>query len=166
MTTTWTTRALAAAIGVLLAAAIVGLASLPTGASRVDAVAPASSRVAGTVRLGDTRVLLLSDAGRLRVVVAYRDDKGWFAVGGTRPPADSVVAWTATRGGGPVPALSTVYGRAEGATVEVRWTDGRVSRTVPATGGTFVVARRGHVRSTVLLVRAPNGDVVDRVEGP
>ena len=166
MTTPRTTRALAAAIGVVLAAALVGLASLPTGAARADAVAPSSSRVAGSVPLGGTRVLLLSDAGRLRIVVAYRDDKGWFSVRGTPPPRDAAVAWTATRGGGPVPPLSAVYGRVEGATVEVRWADGRVSRTTPATGGTFVVARRGHVRSGVLLVRAPNGDVIDRVAGP
>jgi hypothetical protein len=166
MTAIARTRALAAAIGLVLAAALVGLASLPTGAASADAVAPPSSRVAGRVALGDARVLLLSDAGRLRIAVAYRDDKGWFRVEGTRPPDDAAVAWTATRGGGPVPALSSVYGRVEGATVEVRWADGRVSRTVPATGGTFVVARRGHVRSQALLVRDTNGDVIDTVEGP
>jgi hypothetical protein len=164
--TTRATRTLAASIAIVLAAALVGLAALPTGATRADAIAPVSSRVAGSVPLGDVRVVLLSDGGRLRIAVAYRDDKGWFSVRGTTPPGDAAVAWTATRGGGPVPPLSAVYGRAEGATVEVRWVDGRVSRTTPATGGTFVVARRGHVRSQVLLVRAANGDVTDRVEGP
>ncbi len=159
-------KALAFAVAALLAAALVGLASLPTGASRADAVAPSNSRVAGRASVGDAQVLLLSKAGHLRVVVAYRDDKGWFGVPVTPPPSDAAVAWTATRGSGPVPALSSVYGRVDGATVDVRWADGRVSRTSTATDGTFVVARRGRVRSTALLVRGAAGDVVARVSGP
>ena len=41
-----------------------------------------------------------------------------------------------------------------GVTAEVRWADGRVSRTTTATDGTFVVARPGRVRSSAVLVRS------------
>jgi hypothetical protein len=159
-------RALGLAIAVVLGAALVGVATLPTGAARADAVAPSGTRVAGRDRVGDAQVLLVSDGGRLQVVVAYRDDKGWFGVPVTPPPRDAAVAWTATKGSGRIPALSSVYGRVDGVTVEVRWRDGRVDRTETATDGTFVIARPGRARSATVLVRAANGDVAERVEGP
>lgn len=160
------TRLLAVAVGVVLAAALVGLAALPTGAPHAEAVVPPDSRVAGTAVVDGARVLLVSKAGRLRVVIAYRGDKGWFGARATAPPAHTAVAWTATRGAGPVPALSAVYGRVTGATVQVQWADGRASRAVTATDGTFVTARAGRVRARAVLVRGANGDVVERVAGP
>jgi hypothetical protein len=63
-------RALAVAIAVVLGAALVGLASLPTGASRADAVVASDTRVAGRAPVGDATVLLVSKSGRLGVVVA------------------------------------------------------------------------------------------------
>jgi hypothetical protein len=159
-------RPLAVSIAVVLGAALVGLASLPTGASRADAVVASDSRVAGRAHVGDATVLLISKAGRLGVVVAYRDDKGWFGVPVEAAPRDATLAWAATRGGGQVPALSSVYGRVDGASVDVRWADGRVSRASTATDGTFVVARRGRVRAGSVVVRATGGDVVSEVRGP
>jgi hypothetical protein len=159
-------RGLAVAIAVVLGAALVGLASLPTGASRADAVVASDGRVAGETRVGDVKVLLVSKGGRLGVVVAYRDDKGWFGVPVEDAPRDATIAWAATPGGGRVPALSTVYGRVAGASVDVRWADGRVSHAATATDGTFVVARRGRVRSSSVVVRATAGAVVSEVHGP
>jgi hypothetical protein len=159
-------RALAVAIAVVLGAALVGLASLPTGASRADAVVASDTRVAGRAPVGDATVLLVSKGGRLGVVVAYRDDKGWFGVPVEDAPRDATIAWAATPGGGRVPALSSVYGRVGGASVDIRWADGRVSQTTTATDGTFVVARRGRVRSSSVVVRTTSGDVVSEVRGP
>jgi hypothetical protein len=144
---------------VVLVAALVAFASLPTGAATRDAVVPADARVAATGAVGDARVLLLSQRGRLRLLVAYHRSKGWFGVPVAPAPPGSPVAWAATRGSGIVPALSAVYGCIDGvqSKVRVRWADGRGTDASPAGDGAYLVVRRGRVRVADVSVVAADG---------
>ena len=160
------TLALVVAIVVELVVGLIGLAALPTGAATADGVVPRDARVAARAAVGDARVLLLSERGRLRVLVAYPDDKGWFGVGVRRPPPTASVAWAATRGTDDIPALTVLYGRLDGARVLVRWEDGATQETAVATDGTFLAARDGQVRSTAVEALGPDGSVLTRVDGP
>ena len=160
-------RLVLVAAGVELVAALVSLAALPTGAATPEAVVPGGARVAATTPVGgDARVLLLSDRGRLRVLVAYRGEKGWFAVPVKPPPRTASVAWAATSGGGRIPALSLVYGRLDGARVRVHWNGGATQETAAAPDGTFLVAKRSRLRSAAVEAVAADGAVLTRVEGP
>ena len=161
-----TPQAVLAAATLLLAAALVGLAGLPTGADTPQGTVPEGSRVAASTRLGDVRVMVLSARSRLNMLVAYHGEKGWHGVEVDPAPPGTVAAWAATRGGGEVPSLSAVYGRATGTRVRVRWRDGQTVEATPASDGTYLVARRGLVRSAQVLVLGDDGSVLVEVPGP
>jgi hypothetical protein len=153
--------AITGAAVVAIVAALVAFASLPTGAATRDAVVPADARVAATGTVGDTRVLLLSQRGRLRLLVVYHRAKGWFGVPVAPAPQGSPVAWAGTRGSAVVPSLSAVYGRVEGSAdrshVRVRWADGHQTVTSPASDGAYLAVRRGRVRAADVAVVAVDG---------
>ena len=159
-------RLLAASTSLLLVLSLVGLASLPTGASTATGVVPDGHRVAASAGVGEVRVMVLSASGRLGLLVAYEGEKGWHAVEVDPAPLGAVAAWAATRGAGEVPALSAVYGRAEGARVRVQWADGQLAEVSTATDGTYLVARPGRVRSAQVTVLGGDGAVIVEVEGP
>lgn len=110
--------------------------------------------------------MLLSQANRLQLLVAYKRDAKWHGVEVAPPPPRSAAAWAATRGGSGVPALSAVYGRTEGARVLVAWADGRKVEGDTGSGGVYLFARAGHVRSESVTVLATDGSVLSKVEGP
>lgn len=143
-----------------------GSFSLPTGASSADDVVPEGARVAARAPVAGARVMLLSQADRLQLLVAYKGDAGWHGVEVAPAPPRSAAAWAATRGGAGVPALSAVYGRTDGARVQVAWADGKTAEAVAGSGGVYLVARAGHVRSESVTVLAPDGSVLSKVEGP
>lgn len=161
-----TPRFVLVAAGLLLTAALVGLASVPTGAQTAEATVPDGRRVAASTTAAGVRVMVLSSGSRLALLVAYRGEKGWHGVDVDPAPAGAVVAWASTRGGGEIPALSAVYGRATGARVRVRWADGRVAEVVPESDGTYVVARTGVVRSAAVTVVGEDGTTLTEVQGP
>jgi hypothetical protein len=161
-----TPRAVLAAAGLVLVVALVGLASLPTGADTPQGTVPEGSRVASSARVGDVRVMVLSSRARLNMLVAYHGEKGWHGVEVDPAPPGTVAAWAATRGGGEVPSLSAVYGRATGTRVRVRWRDGETVETTPQPDGTYLVARPGLVRSAQVLVLGDDGSVLVEVPGP
>jgi hypothetical protein len=161
-----TPRVLLLAAAAVLAAALVGLASVPTGAETVQGTVPDGRRIAASAPVAGVRVLVLSSGQRLSLLVAYRGEKGWHGVAVDPAPANALAAWAATRGGGDVPALSAVYGRATGARVQVRWADGRVADATPASDGTYLVARPGLVRSRHVTVLGDDGAVLTEVAGP
>ena len=159
------TRVLGMAAAALVVAAIVGLIALPTGASSAAAVVPADERVVAAATVRGARVMVLARRERVHLFVAYERNGGWHGVEVQAPPADSAVAWAATRGGSGVPPLSAVYGRATASRVQVQWADG--SKTDAAVkSGTWLVTRPGHVRSKSVTVLAADGTVVSTVEGP
>ena len=161
----------AAAVG-LFATAVIAVASYPTGAATVAAVVPDGARVAARQPVGSARVLLVSDSGRLRVLVAYPGPKGWLRVAAPPGPAQAAAAWVSTPGGRGVPALAAVYGRVsaplgpEPVSVEVTWADGRRSRGPVAVDGSFLVARERPVRSRSLTVLGADRSTVLEVRGP
>jgi hypothetical protein len=161
-------RLLGAVVAVLLVAGVVGLASIPSGASSPAGTVSNSARITARTSVGAARLLLVTEGGRLQLVVAHRRHGDWFGVPVDRPPADSAAAWAATRGGGGVPPLSAVYGRAQRAAagVHVTWTDGRASDIVPARDGSWLVAREGHVRSRQVTVTDAAGAVLSDIKGP
>jgi hypothetical protein len=161
-----TPRAVLAAAALLLAVALVGLASVPTGADTPQGTVPDGRRVAAQTRVGDVWVMVLSGRSRLNLLVAYRGEKGWHGVAVDPAPAGAVAAWAATRGGGDVPALSAVYGRATGAEIRVRWADGWTAVTETASDGTYLSARPGMVRSSDVTVVGDDGAVLNEVKGP
>jgi hypothetical protein len=149
----------AAAI-VVIVGGLVLYASLPTGASTRAAIVPADARVVATRPVGAARVLLLSQRGRLRLLVAYHRSKGWFGAPVNPAPQGSPLAWAATRGSGAVPALAALYGRVDAddrAEVSVRWADGRLDVVHPSSDGAYLVARRGRVRAAEVTVAAADG---------
>ena len=159
-------RLLQVSAGVLLVAALIGLASLPTGAASAAATVPDGRRLAASAAVADVRVMVVSAAGRLNLVVAYKGEKGWHGVDVDPAPRGAVAAWAATRGAGEVPALSAVYGRADGPRVRVQWADGRTADAVTASDGTYLVARAGRVRSQQVTVVGDDGAVIIEVRGP
>lgn len=157
-------------VGVIVTVAFLGLAllaSLPTGADRPQDAVPPGARLADDRRIDDdTRVQVLSSQGRISVQVAYRGPKGWLGTGLGALPDDTVAAWAATGGSGPVPALSVVYGRAPAEEIEVTWEDGEVTTAQAASDGVFVVARDGRHRSRGVVMRDAAGASVLEVDGP
>ena len=161
-----TPRLVLVAVALLLTAALIGLASVPTGAQTAEATVPDGRRVAASTTVAGVRVMTLSSGSRLALLVAYRGEKGWHGVDVDPAPAGAVVAWASTRGGGEIPALSAVYGRATGTRVRVRWADGRAVEVVPKSDGTYVVARTGVVRSAAVTVLGEDGSTLSEVQGP
>jgi hypothetical protein len=161
-----TPRLLLVATAVLLVAALVGLASVPTGADTPQGTVPDGRRIAASTSVGDVRVMVLSTRSRLSLLVAYRGEKGWHGVAVDPAPSGALAAWAATRGGGDVPALSAVYGRATGAEIRVRWADGRTAVARTASDGTYLLARPGMVRSSQVTVLGDDGAVLSEVAGP
>ncbi|MEY2569640.1 MAG: hypothetical protein QOE35_4169 [Actinomycetota bacterium] len=102
----------------------------------------------------------------MQILVAYHRDEGWHGVEVPAPPARSAAAWAATRGGAGVPALSVVYGRADGARVKVEWIDGQLTETTVGADHAYLLARRGHVRSKSVSALGADGAVLSTVKGP
>ncbi len=138
-------RILVAAVGLLLLGDVVALAALPSGARKLEGVLPEGNRVVLTRTLSGVRVIVVERGENLRLVVAYKQRGRWRSVHVDPAPAGSNAAWAATRGAGPVPAFSAVYGRAPGDKIVVRWQDKEVTETVPV-NGVYLAVRRGHVR--------------------
>jgi hypothetical protein len=159
-------QAVAGVAGLLLVAALVGLASVPTGADTPQGTVPDGRRVAASTSVGDVEVMVLSTTARLNLLVAYHGEKGWHGIAVDPAPPGAVAAWAATRGGGEVPALSAVYGRATGAEVRVRWADGQTAVAGTASDGTYLAARPGLVRSSRVTVLGDDGAVLSEVKGP
>jgi hypothetical protein len=159
-------RLLAALAALLFAASLVGLASLPTGYSSVRATVPEGRRIAAQAPVDRVQVMVLSTSSRLELLVVYRGDKGWQRIRLDPIPAGTVAAWVATRGSDDVPALSVVFGRAQGTRVAVRWKDGRTNEVAPERDGTYLVARAGRVRSAHVGVLGDDGAVITEVDGP
>lgn len=152
-------------VGFAVFASLVLLASLPTGGDDPADVVPDGARLAAQAPVDDAHVLLLSESGRLRVQVAYRDTKGWLAASLGQRGDDVVAARTSTAGGGPVPALTAVFGRPPGDQVTVTWADGKVDEAVVESDGAFLVARAGVHDSESVVVRR-DGEIVVEVPGP
>jgi hypothetical protein len=161
-----TPRAVLIAAGVLLVVALIGLASLPTGAATANGTVPDGRRVAAAATVSDVRVMLLSSSRRLGLLVAYEGEKGWHGVEVDPAPRGAVAAWAATTGAGDVPALSAVYGQADGVKVRVRWSDGRTNEVTTESDGTYLIVRPGRVRSDHVTILGEDGAVVTEVEGP
>ena len=157
---------LAAASAVLLLVALVALAVVEPGEDSVDAVVPDGARIVGRQRIDDANVLLVREGDRLQVVVAHQERGGWFATEVDPAPSTASAAWVATRGDGPVPALSAVYGRSVGTRVTVQWADGGSGEANAASGEPFLIVRAGHQRSQKVTMLGPDGSVVAEVTGP
>lgn len=158
---------LAGACALLLVVAIFALVVAETGEDSIDAVVPAGARVVARRPVVDgATVLLVSRRDRLQIVVAHKERGGWFATEVDPAPAGASASWVATRGDGPVPALSAVYGRSVGTDVAVEWADGRNDTTQAAAGEPFLVVREGHRRSARVTMKGADGAVVAEVAGP
>lgn len=157
---------LAVACAVLLVIALVALAVVDPGEDSVDAVIPDGARIVQRQQIDDANVLLVREGDRLQVVVAHKERGGWFATEVDPAPSTASAAWVATRGDGPVPALSAVYGRSVGTKVTVQWADGRTGEASAAAGDPFLIARPGHQRSRKVTMLGPDGAVVAEVSGP
>jgi hypothetical protein len=153
-------------IAALLLAGLIVVAGTPTGAAGVRGVVPEDGRLIADRPLGGVHVLLVSRNGPLQVIVAYRGEKGWLGLHVPEARAGAQVAWTATDGRGPVPALSALYGRVNGTGVIARWSDGATERIALGADGAFLAVRRGAVRPSSLSVLGPGGTVIREVPGP
>lgn len=149
----------------VFAAALVVFASLPTGATTPEGVVPETSRLVSSRVVGEARALLASEAGVLRLHVAYRGPKRWLGVGLRPAPAGAAAAWAATPGEGGVPALSAVYGRVTGTAVRVDWSDGQSSTGPTESDGAYLVARPGRVPAVKVVALDENGAVIAEVPG-
>jgi hypothetical protein len=138
-------RILIGVVAALLVGDVVALAALPSGSRTLAAVIPEGNRVLLSSSLGAVRVLVTDGSNNnLRLLVAYKQHKRWHSVKVDPAPAGSNAAWAATKGAGPVPAFSAVYGRSEVPKVVVRWSDATTTEVVPAKG-VYLAVRRGHV---------------------
>jgi hypothetical protein len=153
-------------VAALLVAGLIGLAALPTGSSSPAAAAPSDARVSASRTVGPVRVLLLAKQGRLRVLIAYHQAKGWFGVSVDPAPPDAVAAWTATRGSKSIPALAAVYGRTDAATARVTWRDGAVDTTAVGRDGNYLMVRRGRMAATKVDLLKGDGSIATTVPGP
>lgn len=158
-------RVLGLAAGAAVLVAVSGLvvvAALPTGASSAAAVVADGLRIAATASVDDAEVLVATDGRQPRAVLAYRGPKGWLGAELGRAPRGAAAAWATTEGEGPVPAVSVVFGRADGDRVEVRWVDGTTTTAVPSADGHYVAVREGSDAPATVTVRR-GGEVVDEV---
>jgi hypothetical protein len=158
-------RVAGVAAAVLLGAGLVAFASYPTGTARPDGVVRGGARVAAADRVGDVWVMLVSDQGRLGVVVAYNEGKGWLGVRLAPAPGRGIASYATTPGSGPIPALSAVFGRVDGGPgqVRVRWADGRDQQAMVAVDGTYLVTRPGRVRGHDVRAVDEGGGVLAEV---
>jgi hypothetical protein len=108
----------------------------------------------------------VSRHGALSAHVAYESAKGWLDLGLPSAPTGAVAAWAGTGGRGPIPALSAVYGRAPGSTVEVLWTDGTETSVRTQSDGVYLTARSGQVRAAHVKVLAEDGTTTLEIDGP
>jgi hypothetical protein len=160
-------KALGVAIAAIAVAGIVALAVRPTGEATLTGVVPSDGRVVQARAIRGARVLLVSRPRGLRLLVAYRLDKGWFAARAPAPPSGSEIAWISTKGDAHIPTLSAVYGRVDGASVvRVRWFDGRVTSARAGSDGAFLLLRNGRMRSGIVIVFDSRGAIVRKVRGP
>ena len=157
---------LAGACAGLLVLGLVAVLTLDPGGDSVEDVVPDGASIVARRPVGDATVLLVSDSGRFQVVVAHKERGGWFATRATPAPATASASWVATRGDGPVPALSAVYGRSVGQVVTVDWADGRTGEARSAPGDGFLIVRSGHQRSAKVTMRGGDGAVLAEVAGP
>ena len=152
-------------IVILLAVGLTAVASFPTGAATPADLVGRSGRLAASAAVGDVEVLLSVDGGELVAIVAYPSAKDWLGVDLEAVPGGTAAAWAATSGGGSVPALSAVYGRAPGAHVVVHWSDGERSRIATERDGAYVVARAGvHTVERAVILDDTGGVVLEVTE--
>lgn len=151
----------AAVLSLLVVVALVAVAGFPTGERSPAALVPPGGRLAAQAAIDDVRVLLTVQEGELVGIVAYQGEKGWLGIDLEPVAGSTPAAWAATDGAddtnAPVPAMSTVYGRADGAEVEVEWSDGRTDRAATARDGAYAVARRGRVGVDKVVVLDGDG---------
>jgi hypothetical protein len=141
------------AVVALLIGDAIALVAIPSGAKHFADVLPKGTHTLVTQHIGGARVVLVERNTALVLVVAYEQRSRWHSVTVDPAPTKSNAAWAPTKGSGPVPAFSAVYGRAPGAKVEVHWHDGQVT-TVPTTGGVYLTLRRGQVKPDQVVVDA------------
>jgi len=153
-------------VAALLVAGLIGLAALPTGSSSPATAVPSDARLSFSRTVGPVRVLLLSRRGRLQVLIAYHQAKGWFGVLVDPAPPGALAAWTASRGSASIPALSAIYGRTEAATARVTWRDGRIDTTAVGRDGNYLVVRRGRTAAIKVELLNQDGTVATTVQGP
>lgn len=158
--------AVAVSAAVVLVAGLVALAAVPTGAATVDGVLDRGDRVAARAEVDDAVVLLVASGSERSLLVAYSTGKGWFGVDVDPPPDGARTVWTATQGGGQVPALSAAYGTSDGARVRVEWADGRTTESTVARDGSWLAARPGTVRAKAVVALAEDGSVLLEEAGP
>jgi len=151
------------AAGLVFAAALVLFAALPTGAASPEGVVPDGARLVASRTVGDSRALLASESGELRLHVAYPGPKRWLGVALKPAPAGAAAVWAATTGKEGVPALSAVYGRVNGVSVQVELADGRVTAESAASDGTYLAVRPGRVGAARVVVLDETGAVVAEV---
>ena len=166
---TFVQRHRTAMLGVVASVVVVALtwlASVPTGTDSAAATIGSGSRLAAMVPVDDVEVLIAARGGALSVHVAYPTSKGWLAVRLPAAPSTAVAAWAATDGTGPIPALSVVYGRANGTEALIRWADGEETTATPASDGVYVAVRAERVGSERVSIRAADGSTVVEVQGP
>ena len=151
-------------IAVLLAG-LIAFASIPTGAPSPAGVAPADGRVVVQQAVAGASALVVARPETLQLLVAVHKAKGWFGlrVADTAPDG---IAWASTAGARGVPALSAVFGRATGATVRIRWSDGTETIATVQSDGTFLAARAGVERSVSVAILNVSGGIVRQVAGP
>ncbi|MEX2293605.1 MAG: hypothetical protein WD691_07425 [Acidimicrobiales bacterium] len=148
----------------VLLMALVLLASLPTGTDTAGRAVPEGARLAASIAAEDVEVQVISSQGMLSVQVAYPSAKGWLAAALASTPSDAVAAWTGTRGRGPIPALSVVYGRVPGSYVVIEWADGTRTRAPAERDGTFLAVRDRYVDATLLHVLDAAGTIVLEID--
>ncbi len=146
--------------------ALVLLASFPTGSDSAARTVPGGARLAASANAADVEVLVISTHGDLAVQVAYRGPKGWLSTSLPAAPTDTIASWTGTKGTGPIPALSVVYGRAPGTKVTVEWADGERTTVTTKSDGVFVAVRDSYLRSRSVSVFDDAGATVLEIEGP
>lgn len=154
--------------GVALSALLVGLvyvASLPTGTDSPERTVATGSRLAAQAAVDEVEVMVISSHGDLSVQVAYESAKGWLAAALPSAPANSIAAWTGTKGSGPIPALSAVFGRAPGTSLEIAWADGERTTVDTASDGVFLAVRDRYVIATLVRVLDASGATILEIEG-
>jgi hypothetical protein len=146
-------RILIGIVVALLVGDAIALAAVPSGSKHLADVIPKQVKVLATQRIGGAHVMLVSRKTTLSLVVAYREHSRWHSVKVEPAPTSSSAAWAPTKGAGPVPAFSAVYGRAPGAKVEVHWHDGQVT-SAPVKDGVYLTVRRGQIKPDQVTVDA------------
>lgn len=145
-------------VATLVALALIAIGVQPTGVDEAADTVPDNGRLASMVPVNDDRVLLVSRGGALEVHVAYQGPKGWLSVQLPAAPANSVAAWAASPGEGPLEPLAAVYGRAVGTSAIVTWDDGRVDEVELASDGVYLVAREGRIAPSRVEVVDDEGE--------